>query len=187
MAQNPGARSSPYGVFSIYRDSRGHMWIGTANFGVCRYDGESFGWLYEDHLVYVPEGAMFGLRGVIEDRDGAYWICNTKHRFRIEPEAVDGKLVYTREPGIDSSLTGGEVVYFQGAVADAEGNLWLSPYGGGIWRWDGASATNYPVRDGGQDTQVFRIFKDHADGLWLGTPTAGPYRFDGEGFEPFRP
>lgn len=185
--QYPGHRSSPYAVFSIYRDSRGHMWIGTGNFGVCRYDGTSFGWLYEDHLIYTPEGGMFGLRSVIEDRDGAYWICNTKHKFRVEPGSKDGKLVYTREPGIDPKLTDGEKVYFQGAVADAEGNLWLSPWGGGIWKWDGKNATNYPVKDKGEHSQVITIFKDNAGTQWLGTPKAGPYRFNGEAFEQFRP
>lgn len=182
-----GARSDPYSVFSIYRDSRGHMWIGTGNLGVCRYDGRSFGWLYEDHLIYVPNGGMFGLRSVIEDKDGAYWICNTRHRFRVQPEVVDGRIVYTREPGIDPATTDGERVYFQGAVADADGNLWLSPYGGGVWKWDGADATNHPVRENGQDLQVITIFKDNDDRPWLATETAGPYRLDAGTFQPFRP
>lgn len=186
----PRPASSPYAVYSTYRDSRGHMWIGTQNFGVCRYDGReggAFGWLYEPHLVHVPEGGLFGLRSVIEDKDGAYWICNTKYRFRVQPENKDGKVVYTREPGIDVKASDGDEIYFQGAVMDARGNLWLSPYGGGIWRYDGKGMTNYPVKDEGKDIQVFRIFEDNAGGLWLGTPTAGPYRFNGEAFEPFRP
>ncbi|MBK8098465.1 MAG: hypothetical protein IPK26_15255 [Planctomycetes bacterium] len=50
--------------------------------------------------------------------------------------------------------------------------------------------TNYPVKDrlgDGKDTQVYCIFKDNAGGMWLGTPTAGPFRFTGEAFEQFRP
>lgn len=185
--EQPHASYDPYDIFSIHRDSRGHIWLGTSNFGVCRYDGTSFGWLYEDHLVFAPNGGLFGLRSVIEDRDGAYWICNTKHRFRIEPESKDGKLVYTREPGIDPRLTHGEVIYFQGAVADAAGDLWLSPWGGGIWRWDGKHARNYPVKDNGAHTHVITIFKDNAGTPWLATQTAGPYRFDDDSFEPFKP
>lgn len=186
-ADAPNPRWSPYEVYSIYRDGRGHVWIGTGNFGVCRYDGRSFGWLYEQHLTTTPGGGSIGIRSVIEDKDGAFWVSNTKFRFRVRPEPLDGKLVYAREAGIDPQLTGGEEVYFQGAEADAQGNLWLSPYGGGIWRYDGKSMRNYPVKDAGKDTQVFRIFKDNAGLMWLGTPTAGPYRFNGEAFEPFRP
>ncbi|MGE3173775.1 MAG: two-component regulator propeller domain-containing protein [Planctomycetota bacterium] len=180
-------RWSPYEVYDIYRDRRGHVWIGTGEFGVCRYDGRSFGWLYERHLTIAPNGGSFGIRSVIEDADGAFWICNTGFRFRVQPENRDGKIVYTREAGIDPQLSRGEEIYFQGAEADAKGELWLSPYGGGIWHCDGKSLTNYPVKDEGEDTHVFRIFKDNAGVMWLGTPTAGPYRFDGEAFEPFRP
>jgi ligand-binding sensor domain-containing protein len=186
-ASFPNAGFSPYDVYSIYRDSRGHIWIGTCNFGVCRFDGQSFGWLYEDHLVYAPNGGLFALRSVIEDQSGAFWICNTKFRFRVQPMNEDGRVAYTREPGIDAKASNGSEVYFQGAVADADGDLWLSPYGGGIWRYDGEGMTNYPVEDDGKDTHVFRIFKDNAGGLWLGTQTAGPYRFDGEGFAKFQP
>lgn len=185
-AEAPTTPYSPYDVYSIYRDSRGHMWIGTGFCGVCRYDGRSFGWLYERHLTIAPNGGSFCIRSVIEDKDGAIWICNTTYRFRVQ-ENKDGKVVYTREPGIDVKASDGDAIYFQGAVMDAKGDLWLSPYGGGIWRYDGKGMTNYPVRDDGKDTQVFSIFKDNGGGLWLGTPTAGPYRFNGEGFETFRP
>ncbi len=185
-AEVPNAPYSPYEVYSIYRDSRGHMWIGTSNFGVCRYDGRSWSWLYEEHLSKVGGGRHFGIRSIIEDKGGAYWICNTKFRFRVRPENTGDKVVYTREDGIDEKMSEGPL-YFQGAVADARGDLWFSPYGGGIWRYDGKGMTNYPVRDDGKDTQVFSIFKDNGGGLWLGTQTAGPYRFTGEGFEPLRP
>lgn len=186
-AEAPDAPFSPYDVYSIYRDSRGHMWVGTGSCGVCRYDGRSFGWLYERHLTMAPNGGSFGIRSVIEDRDGAFWICNTKYRFRVQPENKDGKVVYAREDGIDVKASDGDEIYFQGAVMDAKGDLWLSPYGGGIWRYDGKGVTNYPVKDNGEDTQVFRIFKDNGGVMWLGTPTAGPYRFNGEGFEQFKP
>ena len=96
-------------------------------------------------------------------------------------------MAYTREDGIDVKESDGDEVYFQGAEADAKGDLWFSPYGGGIYRYDGKGMTNYPVKDGGEDTQVFRIFKDNSGVMWLGTPTAGPYRFDGERFVQFRP
>lgn len=136
----------------------------------------------------TSEGGSFGIRSLIEDADGAFWISNLKHRFRVKGNE-DGKVVYTREAGVAAKLTGGEDVHFQGAVMDAAGNLWLSPYGGGVGRYDGKGVTNYPVKDklgDGNDTQMFCIFKDNAGDLWLGTPTAGPYRFHGQAFEQFR-
>lgn len=185
-ANAPEFTWGPYDVYSIYRDTRGHIWIGTAYCGACRYDGRSFGWLYEDHLMYAPNGGSFGIRSFIEETEGSFWICNTRHRFLIQPHSVDGKVAYTRNDGIDEKMTIGPL-YFQGAVKDARGDFWLSTYRGGIWRYDGKIMTNYPVKDDGEDTQVFCIFKDNAGGLWLGTPTAGPYRFTGEAFEKFKP
>jgi streptogramin lyase len=188
---DPNAATRPWSsndIYSIYRDSRGHVWFGTGGYGACRYDGAAFGWLYETHLTATEGGGSFGIRSVIEDKDGAFWICNTRYRFRVQAESKDAKVVYTREAGVDEKLTEG-LLYFQGAVRDEKGDLWLSPYGGGIWRYHAAdgSMKNYPVKDHGEDTQVFSIYKDAHGGLWLGTPTAGPYRFNGEAFEQFKP
>lgn len=184
-AEVPNAPYSPNDVYSLFRDSRGHVWIGTSNFGACRFDGQSFGWLYEEHHTKVGGGRHFGVRSVIEDKDGAFWICNTRNRFRVEPGNREFRVPYTTDAGIDEKLTDGPL-YFQGAVRDAEGALWLAPWGGGIWRFDGERISNFPVRFEGNDIQVVSISRDNTGALWLGTPTSGPYRFDGDSFEPFR-
>jgi len=43
------------------------------------------------------------------------------------------------------------------------------------------------ARNGDQDITLFTISKDHQGVLWLGTHTAGPYRFNGQSFEKFKP
>lgn len=40
----PNAVYSPYDVYCILRDSKGHLWFGSTCVGVCRYDGKSFDW-----------------------------------------------------------------------------------------------------------------------------------------------
>lgn len=185
LAQYPQVPYSPYETYEIYRDDHGHVWIGTSHFGACRYDGKSFGWLYEKHHSELG-GAHFGVRAIVEDRDGDFWICNTQNRFAVEPGNREGKVPYASKDGIARALVG-ELIYFQGAVRDPKGTLWLAPYGGGIWRWDGERVTNFPVRFEGRDIQVVTISMDNAGGLWLGTPSSGPYRFNGTSFEPFRP
>jgi len=42
----PNNAWSPYEVYYIYKDKRGHMWFGTSNFGLFRYDGKHLNWLY---------------------------------------------------------------------------------------------------------------------------------------------
>jgi len=54
FARFPNNSWSPYDVYYIYRDSKGTMWFGTSNFGICRYDGNSLSWIFEDHLTFAP-------------------------------------------------------------------------------------------------------------------------------------
>ena len=189
----PNAKYSPYDVYTIYRDRKGNLWFGTAELGACRYDGKSFDWLYENHLTNVPGGGSFGIRSILEDRDGKFWICNTQFRFSIDPDNSKAKekglVDYKREPGVGDLKTriGESYLYFQSIVADNQQDLWMAPYAGGVWRYDGKSLTHYPVKDGTQDANMFSIYKDNRGDLWLGTPKAGAYKFNGKSFEKFRP
>jgi ligand-binding sensor domain-containing protein len=44
----PNAKYSPYDVYTIFKDSKGNLWFGTAVLGACRYDGKSFTWIPEE-------------------------------------------------------------------------------------------------------------------------------------------
>ena len=184
---------SPYDVYYIYKDGKGAMWFGTSNFGVCRYDGKSHNWLYEDHLTNVPNGGSFGIRSIIEDTKGKYWFCNTRYRYTISVDSTkeNGSVFvkYDKEKGIDNlkATDGGDIIYFLSAVEDNEGDLWLATYNQGIYRYDGKSTTHYPVKDGSKDITVFSIYKDNQGELWLGTHETGAYKFNGKTFERFKP
>ncbi|MFO0806984.1 MAG: two-component regulator propeller domain-containing protein [Gemmataceae bacterium] len=195
-AKHPNLPWSAYEVYCVYKDRRGHMWFGTANSGICRFDGKSLDWMYEHHLIYIgdsEESPMFGIRSMIEDKDGAFWFCNTKQRYRIEPSATpengSGTIRYSREAGIDlaGTVSGDKFFYFMSIVEDGNGNLWMAPYSGGVWRYDGKAVTHYPVKDGDQDVTMFSIVKDNRGDLWVGTHEHGPYKFDGKAFRKFEP
>jgi ligand-binding sensor domain-containing protein len=189
----PNNAWSPYDVYYIYKDSKGTMWFGTSNFGICRYDGNTLSWLYEEHLTTTPDGGSFGIRSILEDEKGKYWFCNTRYRFNISPDSIkeDGNVLvkYERENGINgiTSTDGKNYVYFMSAVKDNEGDIWLATYNEGVWRYDGIKSTHYPVKDTGQNISLFSIYKDKQDQIWLGTHDAGVYKFNGETFEKFMP
>jgi hypothetical protein len=63
----------------------------------------------------------------------------------------------------------------------------MATYGGGAWRYDGKSMTQYPVKDGSKDAWMVSIYKDNRGDLWLGTNESGAYRFNGKTFEKFKP
>lgn len=186
-----GPRSSMYAIYTIYKDKRGHLWFGTADAGLCRYDGKTINWLYEEHLTTAPNGGSFGIRSIIEDRDGKLWVCNTRSRFAVSPKnrPTHGMIEYTAEKGAGdmTPLYGEGAVYFQSVVKGKEGDLWLMPWGGGIFRYDGKTTTHYPVRDGGVDAYMSQIYKDRKGDLWIASQTGGPYKFNGKSFERFLP
>jgi ligand-binding sensor domain-containing protein len=184
---------SPYEVYTIYKDSKGNIWFGTAALGVCRYDGKTLSWLYEKELTLTPEGGSFGIRSIIEDKVGKFWFSNTAYRYNIFPfssNEQDKTLInYKREKGIENlvALDGKDIIYFMSVIEDNKGDMWMATYGQGVWQFDGKNITHYPIKDGSQDVTLFSIYKDKHEGIWLGTHEAGAYKFNGESFEKFVP
>ncbi len=175
---------SPFDLYTIYKDRRGHLWFGTADAGLARYDGKTINWLYEDHLTNPPNGGSFGIRTIIEDRDGNLWVCNTKHRYVISPTnlATHGAIRYRAENG-----TGGDLIYYQSVAKGSDGDLWMMPWHGGVFRWDGKKLRHFPVKDGAKDALMNQIYMDRQGVLWIASQTAGPYRWNGKSFVKFRP
>lgn len=193
FAENPNRPWSPYEVYSIYIDSKENIWFGTAVFGVCRYDGKTRSWLYEDHLTNVPNGGSFGIRSVAEDKKGSFWICNTNYRYSVSEEGIrasDHSLIkYTRQKGIDKKELGigRDCIYFMSAINDNKGNLWMATYDQGVWCYNGKTAKQYVIKNAGKIATLFSVYKDKKGQLWLGTHNSGTYRFNGKNFEGFIP
>ncbi len=193
FASSPNLSWSPYEIYCVYKDRRGSMWFGTANLGICRYDGKSHDWMYENHLTQLAGDRMFGIRSIIEDDDGAFWFCNTRYRFRIGPRTASrpgpGSIEYTRETGIDLGGVAGsdQEIYFQSVVIGENGHLWMATFGFGVWEFDGKKLTHHRIEEDGKTVQIVSISKDNHGELWLGTHAHGAYRFDGATFRKFRP
>ena len=77
--------------------------------------------------------------------------------------------------------------YFNSGLSDNNGDLWMTTYGGGVWKYDGEKLINYPVKDGETDALIISIYKDNKGVLWLGTDNVGVFRFNGKEFEKFEP
>lgn len=183
-AEIPNPPASFYGIYTFYRDRKGHLWLGTASLGAARYDGKSIQWVYENHLTDTPEGGSIGIRGIVEGKDGRFWFSNTRYRFNVgaaEPASKD-LVGYKREEG-----SGADYTYFMSIVEGKERDLWMATYQTGIMRFDGKRLTRYPIRDEGKDATTFTIIKDRQGDLWVGTHAAGVYKFNGKSFEQWRP
>lgn len=192
-------RSNPYDVYTIYTDSRGNIWFGTAVFGVCRFDGKSLNWITEKDLTEIHDGPANGIRSITEDMDGYFWFSNSLFRYDIYNNTPGkGKVdrqdrnafVYSREKGVgslDEGKYGGDVVEYMSATKDNSGALWIVTYGAGVYRYNGKDITHFPIMAGKEFMTLFSIFKDRQGVLWVGTHENGVYRFNGQSFERFRP
>lgn len=189
--------TNPYDIFSLYKDSKGNMWFGTGAAGVCRYDGKSFAWFDDKDVTEYHYGPANGVRSMIEDRDGHFWLGNTLFRYDIygstpakgdEQTKVSGDLKYRRFQGIGSldGVKDGAFNEYMSAVKDEKGDLWIATYGGGVFRYDGKKVVHYPVMAGDEAITMFAIYRDRQGDLWLGTHEHGAMKFNGEKFEKFR-
>jgi ligand-binding sensor domain-containing protein len=189
-SQFPNAKYSPYDVYTIFKDSKGHVWFGTANLGVCRYDGTSHAWAAQSEVdqTEINAAANFGIRSIIVDKDGKFWFTNTLNRYGVLPatpaEQAAGELRLRKQPGVGVGKEGHSV--FMSAVKDKKGDLWLATLGAGVWRYDGTNMTYYPVMHGDTSIWTYSIYEDRQGVLWLGTQEHGVYRFNGTAFEKFK-
>ena len=180
----PNAKYSPYDVYSIFKDSKGNLWFGTASLGVCRYDGKSFAWLSENEL----RNGSFGTRSIIEDKDGSFWFSNTLHRYDVDLSDPAGPS-FRKEEGIRDAKdpTKSPIGGIMSSTVDNTGALWMATLHDGVWRYYGKSITHYPVTDGDKAITLFSIHQDNQGVLWLGTQSGGAYKLNGKTFEKFRP
>jgi len=181
----PNVSHSPYGIYSIFKDSKGHIWFGTSDMGIYRFDGRKISYLYEEHLTKTPNGGAFGIRSIAEDMNGYFWICNSDYKYKIIQDSTKShnlvRINYERQVGIENKEK--ETQYFLSIIADDNENLWMLTYDNGIWRNDGNELIHYPVTDGNEVVKLFSVYKDRQGVLWLGTQSSGVFKFNGESFE----
>lgn len=177
--------SSPYSVFGINKDTKGNIWFGTVEAGAFRYDGESFLWVAEKELSTLPDGRVPGVRSMLEDKDGNIWLSNFISRYKIKEE--NNTTTYEKLEGVDPSKGYFEdrLPYFNSGLIDKNQDLWMTTYGGGVWKYDGKNLFNYPIKEGNVEVLLISIYEDQQGVLWFGTDNAGVYRYNGISFEKF--
>lgn len=174
---------SPYSVYGIDKDKDGNIWFGTVLAGAFRFDGESFLWIGERELSRLEDGREPGVRSIIQDADGYFWLSNFKSKYRINPDS----LTYTRTKAveIDEEVEKDKLLYFNAGISDSHGDIWMISYGGGVWKYDGKTLTNAEINNGAEEVLLISIHRDNDGVIWLGTDNDGAYRNVGASFEKF--
>lgn len=177
---------NPYTVFGIDKDKNGNIWFGTVLAGAFRFDGKSFLWIGEKELSRLPDGREPGVRSILEDNDGNIWLSNFKSKYNITPNSTK---VYDKIKAVDLSedIFRNKKLYFNSGITDREGDLWMTTYSGGVWKYDGKTLSNTEIHNGIEDVLLISIYQDNNGTIWLGTNNDGVYKQNGEKFEKFEP
>lgn len=175
---SPFNNNNPYSVYGINKDKDGNIWFGTFVAGAFRYDGKSFMWINEKELSTQPDGTAGGVRSIIQDKDGYFWLSNFKSKYKID----SNKLIYEKIKGIEKN----KPYYFNAGLVDKDGNLWMTTYGGSVWKYDGKKLTNLELKKGTENILLISIYQDKNGTIWLGTENDGVYKIKEEKFEKFK-
>jgi len=188
----PSVSFSPYGVYSIYKDSKGSVWFGTSSLGACRYDGEKISWVNEHHLVETEGGGSPGIRSILEDKNGDYWFSNTRYRYEVmsETTTLNGTIHadFNKADGLEINEGNGKIEfpYFMSIAEDQHGSIWIATYSDGIWKSDGDKLIQIPIHCDVKEPTLFSVYIDNLGSTWLTSHNAGVLKLNNDAFEKFK-
>ena len=165
-------------VNAFWQDSQGFLWLGTQD-GLNRYDGRNFA-IYK----YDPDdprslGSNF-IQAILEDRDGALWICTLCGGLNHYDRATGRFTRYRARPDQPFSIPDNNV---QAILIAPDGALWVGTNSGGLSRFDKDSRQFTSYQNDPDDpaslsnNNVSEIIADAQGNLWLST-FGGLNRFD---------
>ena len=146
------------GVWSIWEDGLGGLWLGMSQNGLVRLRGEDVETFPED--VALSNGRIPAL---YQDREGSLWI------------GTDGAGLHRLRDGFFSSITEKEGLsenIVQSVFESPDGSLWIGTEKGLNRKKDG-KITHYTRADGLTDDFITSIAATRSEDLWVGTLEGG--------------
>lgn len=156
-------------AWRLLEDRSHRLWIATPE-GVSCLDSTRTQW-----TRYTQDPNALGRDSVLalaEDQDGGIWFGTDRGAFRLKDGA------WSRLTA-DSGLVSDVVIHI---LATRAGPVWFGGFTG-LARYDGKVCRSYPRTSDGQALgQILSLFEDSVGNLWIGTYSAGLYRYDGAGW-----
>lgn len=180
-------------VSSILIDRKGFIWVGTWG-GVCRFTGSDF----IDFPIPKPDiellpyqTTMNWTTEIMEDSKGNIWFG----RDGYGATKYDGESFthFSKKDGLASN----NITDIQ---EDKLGDIWFSSritekdhpnadkrFGsGGLVKYNGETFLNFPDLEGLYNNDVYQIYRDSKENIWVGTISNGVYKYDGKKFTNYK-
>jgi ligand-binding sensor domain-containing protein/signal transduction histidine kinase len=140
-----------YNVSAMCQDSRGRVWLGTAERGLYYWESGT--------LKKFPDAKLdeLNIRSVVEDKQGQIWVGTER-----------GLLCY------DSNFKKQTPIPFpwyetRVLLVDRQGVLWIGTSSGGLCRYFNGALSQLRKTDGLADDFVSALAEDNEGSLWVGT------------------
>ncbi|WP_121667989.1 ligand-binding sensor domain-containing protein [Mesonia aquimarina] len=179
-------------VSNLFIDSKGIFWIGTWS-GVCKFDGT----LFEEFLIPYPKietkinpDTKDWITSIAEDTKGNIWFG----RDGYGASKFDGNsfVHFTIKEGLNSNNV-------QSIAEDKEGNIWIGTRvaekdnantenrigKGGLNKIESNTIVHFSEISGLSENDVYTIYKDSSNQLWISTTSNGVYNYKNNKFVNF--
>ena len=170
----------------VYQDPKGELWVGTYGGGLLRWNAKEA--RLENVTLPLPPNELDSLyiNTLFRDASGYLWIGTGNAPLRNRQVQQGGAIRWHPEQGhkqlfsVRSSVL--SVAAITAVTADAQGQVWLTSYGGGLYRFDSASGVLTAERaqpdmlqrglltDIGFDRSGGRWVSSYDNGLWYLPP-----------------
>ena len=173
-------------IYSIFQDSEGYMWFGTAN-GLNKYDGYNFK-IFTNTPFDTTSISDNSITSLFEDKEGKIWIGTIKGILNRYNRSTNS---FTRlnTRNIKSPLTSRENEYYEYPIIfsrndnnsittiaeDNNNNLWLGTWGKGILIYNKKTKTIRQYFHNPENphslsyNRIMRILIDRKGNIWIGT------------------
>ncbi len=177
-------------VSGIGQTADGYLWLAGKN-RLLRYDGIQFEFIDNSHNRFLV------------DRNGVLWYCSyrelvsvrngeiTRHPFPAGMTlSTDIKLADDRKGNVWIAVDRGPLIHYDGErfvthyeissptdlVEDSQGNLWIGTFQHGLYQYRNQEFKPFSAWEGGEPPNVFCLFVDRGNDLWIGSNGQGLYR-----------
>lgn len=162
-------------VTGTFEDSNGHLWFGTIQYGIARYDGKEL--LYYKEQNGLPSQRVTSVR---EDANGILWFNTDQGISKFDGQHFTNLLV--KEDDFLSNIVSQFFI-------DSKGKIWVGTWGG-VYQFDGSSFTPFPLPYPSVETSInedtknwiTEIKEDAAGNMWFARDAYGVCKYDGHSF-----
>jgi ligand-binding sensor domain-containing protein len=180
-------------ISNLLIDNKNVFWVGTWN-GVFKFDGEKF------HPFSVPfpkvdtkinEDTKYWISGISEDAEGNIWFARDSYgACKYDGNSFTHFLI---KDGLLSN-------YVTDIEFDKDGSVWIGTrvaerdnpdtekrFGkGGVNKMMGNEIVSFSEIKGFNDGDVYEIYRDKSENIWISTVRNGVYRYDGKKFTNYK-